>query len=320
MNTNIEITQKETKKSFASKLLNKKINKNTLSLEKYKNKSVPYIFVLPNLIIFTLFFVIPVIIGFGYAFTDYDGLLTMNYVGLKNFKRIFSDPVFWTVIKNTLIYVGLMVPMLFFSSLFAAVVLTKKYVRFKGIFRSIYYWPVLISGIIVGLIWKWILGNNFGIMNYALESMNLQTIGWLTESIPSKFAIVLATLWTRIGFFMVIFMGGLENIPDSYYEAAAIDGATPRQTFWRITFPLLKPTSFLVLILTMMESFKAYPLILALTGGGPGSSTTLIIQYIYEEGFQRMNVGYASAVSMVMVLILGIMTTVQFKINKGGKI
>ncbi len=288
--------------------------------EKLISSFIPYTFILPNLTIFILFFVIPVIFGFGYAFTDYDGLVTMNFIGLDNFRKVFSDAEFWTVMMNTVIYLVLMMPLLFFSSLFCAVVLTRRFVIFKGILRSIYYWPVLVSGIVVGLIWKWLLGNNFGIVNYTLDAVGLETIGWLTSSTASKVSIVIATLWTRIGFFMVIFMGALENIPTSYYEAASIDGATNRQIFWRITFPLLKPTSFLVMILSMIESFQAYPLILALTGGGPGNSTTLIIQYIFEEGFQRGNVGYASAVSMIVFVCLAALTVIQFKVNKGGKV
>ena len=280
----------------------------------------PYLFLLPNFIIYLLFFIIPVIIAFQYAFTDYDGLVTMNFVGFDNFVKLLKDPLFWTVIKNTFFYVICTVPLLFVVSLMMAVLLIQKFLPFKGLFRAGYYWPVMISGIIVGLMWKWILGNNFGVLNYFLERLHMQPVAWLTSSLPSKIAIVMATIWSRAGFFMVIFMGGLESIPEVYYEAAKIDGAGRIKIFFNITLPLLKPTIFLVLMLGAIDAFKEYPLILSLTGGGPGTSTTLMIQYIYQQGFEKLNVGYASAASIFMFIILFIFTSIQFKVSKGGAV
>ena len=191
-------------------------------------------------------------------------------------------------------------------------------IRLKSLFRAVFYWPAMISFIIVGLTWKWIFGSSFGILNYMLEQVGLPAIGWLTDAFWAKVSVIIATLWSKIGFYMVIFIAGLQAIPTDYYEAARIDGATRTRIFLRITFPLLKPTSLLVLILTLIETFKQYPLLFALTSGGPGKTTTYMVQHIYETGFQKLELGLASAMSVLLFLIIGLFTIVQFRLAKGG--
>jgi alpha-1,4-digalacturonate transport system permease protein len=193
-----------------------------------------------------------------------------------------------------------------------------KNIKFKGVFRAIFYWPTMISFIIVGVTWKWLLGENFGIVNYILSLMGHEPVKWLTSGLGATFSVIIATLWSRLGFYMVIFIAALQSIPISYKEAAEIDGATKVQMFKNITFPLLKPTSLLVLILSMIDAFKSYPLILALTEGGPGKSTTYLVQYIYEYGFTRYEIGYASAMSLILFIILSTLTIFQFKSTDGG--
>lgn len=288
----------------------------------YKNpkwKSIaPYLFILPNLIIFSVFIVLPAIFGLIYSFTDYDGLNDMNFIGLANYIDILSDAQFWGALSRTGVYAAVVVPLLFASSLGIAILLIQQ-VRMKGIFRAIIYWPTMVSFIIVGLTWKWILGGSFGIANYLLSLMGLEPIGWLTDPVFANASIVIATLWSRIGFFMVIFIAGLQSIPQEYYEAATIDGASKLRSFRAITLPLLKPTSLLVIMLAVIDAFKAYPLMFALTGGGPGRETTYIVQHIYQTGFTSQQLGAASAMSIVLFVIIGIFTLLQFKLAKGGE-
>ena len=192
--------------------------------------------------------------------------------------------------------------------------------RFKGIFRAVFYWPTLISFIIVGVTWKWMLGDSFGIVNYLLSNMGLEPVRWLTDGFYANVAVIAASIWSRAGFYMIMFIAGLQSIPISYYEASDIDGASAFQRFRWITFPLLKPTNFLVLILSMIDAFKAYPLVFSLTDGGPNKATTYLVQSIYEQGFNKNQFGYASAMSVCLFLILSILTFVQFKVNKGGEV
>lgn len=282
-----------------------------------KRKIAPYLFVLPNLLIFLCFVVVPAIYGLCYSFTDYDGLSDMKFVGLENYINILQDRAFWETLGRTSIYAAFVVPLIFVCSLAIAMILIQE-IRMKGMFRAIFYWPTMISFIIVGVLWKWIFGDNFGILNYFLALGGMEPVKWLTDSVYANFATIMATVWSRIGFFMVIFMGGLQSIPQSYYEAAVIDGATKTQMFWRITLPLLKPTSAMVFILSVIDAFKAYPLVVSLTGGGPGKSTTYLVQYIYQYGFERNEVGYACAMSVILFVIIGTFTLIQFRSSKGG--
>ncbi|MEH7379255.1 sugar ABC transporter permease [Bacillus sp. JJ1533] len=291
----------------------------SLKKDKLKRQIAPYLFVLPNFLIFFIFIVVPAFVGLIYSFTDYDGLAEMNFIGLENYKEVFTSSEYWKIFGNTFIYALAVVPLIFISSLLIANFLIKE-IRAKGFFRAIFYWPTMISAIIVGVTWKWIFGDSFGIINYLLESAGLEPIKWLSDPVFAKISVVIGTVWARIGFFMVIFMAGLQSIPKSYYEAAQMDGASRLRMFWSITLPLLKPTSLLVLILLLIESFKQYPLVLALTGGGPAKETTFLVQYIYEFGFQKGELGYASAMSVVLFVVIAIFTIIQFKWTKGGAI
>lgn len=291
----------------------------SLKKENIKRGLAPYLFLLPNFSIFLIFVVIPAIYGLIYSFTNYDGLSEMKFVGLKNYIKIIHNIDFWSVLAKTSIYAVIIVPLIFVCSLVVAMYLIKE-IKFKGFFRAIFYWPTMISFVIVGVAWKWILGENFGILNYFLVCLGHSPVKWLTNDFNANAAVIVATLWSRLGFYMVIFMGGLQSIPTSYYEAASIDGATKPQVFKAITFPLLKPTSLMVVILSVIDAFKAYPLILALTGGGPGKGTTYLVQYIYQYGFVRYEIGYASAMSVILFLILSAFTVIQFKLTKGGAV
>ncbi|WP_284646044.1 carbohydrate ABC transporter permease [Paenibacillus silviterrae] len=277
---------------------------------------IPYLFVLPNLLIFTTFIVIPTIIGFVYSFHEYDGLNPMEFVGFDNYKEIFTNADFWSALGKTGLYAIIAVPLIYCLALAVAMMLIQP-LRFKGVFRSVFYWPTMISYIIVGLTWKWIFGD-FGVLNYFLTLFGVDPVHFLSDSFYANVSVVIATVWSRLGFYMVIFIAGLQAIPTDFYEAARLDGASKPRVFWSITLPLLKPTTVLVIMLSMIEAFKAYPLMFALTGGGPGKETTFIVQYIYETGFAKQELGMASAMSVVLFLLIVVFTALQNRLSKGG--
>ncbi len=265
-----------------------------------------------------LFFVVPAVLGFYYSLTKFNGFGTPQFIGFQNYAKLLTDHNFYKIIGHTFLYVLLTVPTVYVAALAVAMGLTRVWIRGRDLMRVSIFWPTMISTIIVGLIWRWIFGENSGIVNYLLTLISGSGLPWLTNNALAMVTLVIATIWSKAGYFMIIFVGGIEAIPESYYEAAYLDGATPWQAFRRITFPLLKPTSFMVVMLCMINSFKEYPMILSLTGGGPADSTTMVIQYIYKTGFDRSNIGYASAASMVMFVILVIVAIIQFRVNKGG--
>lgn len=277
----------------------------------------PYLFVLPNLLIFTIFIVVPTILGAVYSFHEYDGLNPMTFIGVENYADIFSDIKFWQTLGKTAVYALIVVPLIYICALGIAILLVQQIVL-KGFFRAVFYWPTMISFIIVGLTWRWIFGE-LGIINALLETFGESKVSFLSDPFFAKTAVVIAAVWSRLGFFMVIFVAGLLAIPKDYYEAAHLDGASKLRAFFHITLPLLKPTTLLVVMLTTIEAFKAYPLMFALTGGGPNKSTTYIVQYIYETGFAKQELGLASAMSIVLFVIITIFTVLQFRLTKGGE-
>jgi alpha-1,4-digalacturonate transport system permease protein len=285
---------------------------------KRKIQVAPYLFVLPNFLIFSVFIVIPTIIGFIYSFSKYDGLNPMEFIGLENYINIFTTGEFWSALGKTGLYAVIVVPLIYCSSLAVALLLIQE-IRYKGLFRAMFYWPTMISFIIVGLTWKWIFGD-LGILNHVLSLFGVKEIAFLSSPFYANLSIIVATIWSRIGFFMVIFMAGLQAIPGDYYEAAHLDGASKLRAFWSITLPLLKPTSLLVVMISLIDAFKAYPLMFALTGGGPGKDTTFIVQYIYEIGFMKQELGAASAMSVVLFVIISLFTILQFRLSKGGAV
>ncbi|GAB2717637.1 sugar ABC transporter permease [Paenibacillus thermoaerophilus] len=300
--------------AFAKQMSN---SQSSWKKEKWKRLLAPYLFILPNLVIFLTFIVIPAIVGFVYSFHKYDGLNEMEFLGFDNYIEVLRNEEFWSALGRTGMYAAVVVPGIYVLALGIAILLIRE-VKLKGLFRASIYWPTMISYIIVGLTWKWIFGDTFGILNYLLDKMGFEPIPWLTDPFWANLSVVIATLWSRVGFFMVIFIAGLQSIPTDMYEAANLDGASKWRTFWNITLPLLKPTSVLVLMVSIIDAFKAYPLMYALTGGGPGKETTYIVQYIYEIGFTKQELGLASAMSVILFAIIGIFSALQFRLSKGG--
>ncbi|MCI8725062.1 MAG: sugar ABC transporter permease [Hungatella sp.] len=272
-----------------------------------------FLFCLPNILFFLVFFVAPAVVGIWYSFTNYNGLKKMDFVGLENYITLFQDAEFYKVLFNTAKFVLVFVPAGYVVALGLAVLLSADAMKGSTILRILVYWPTLLSTIMVGLTWKWIFGENFGLLNYLLEQMGIPRIGWASNPGAAFFTTVIASVWAGCGTNMLIFIGALKQIPEELKEAARIDGANSWQIFKAITIPHLRPVTFMVLILSMITGFKEFAMVQTLTNGGPGTATTYMIQYIYTTGFTKLRVGYASAVSMVLFVILMVLSFVQTK-------
>lgn len=282
-------------------------------------KVFPYLLILPNFLIFAIFIIIPFLYGIRISFTSWKGIGDMQSVGFSNYISIFSDSDYWGSILRTLKYAALFLPVSIMFPLFLACQLTKN-IKLKGTLRTLFYWPSMISYIVVGISFRFIFGDSTGCVNYLVQLLGFGKINIMTNTGGAFMVLILASLWTGTGGTMVILMAGLENISTTYYEAAEVDGASPRQRFFHITLPLLKPTMFLILIMGIIGVFKTYGLVAVMTKGGPGDATKFVVQNIYDTAFSRLKLGYACAQSFILTLIMASFTVIQFKINKGGAI
>lgn len=275
----------------------------------------PMLFLTPNLLIFGLFIIVPAISGLRIALYDWSILGDKEFIGFANFTELVRDPMFWRTFGNTLRYVLLVVPLLTISSLGVALLTTENH---PGIawFRGAYYLPTMLSLIIVGIIWRWILGDQLGILNYAIKLLGGTAVPWLSTPFTANVSLVFISVWMFTGFYMVMFIGGLQAIPEDLFAAAAIDGANRRQLFWHVKLPLIRPTMLVVLVLATINAFKAFELIFTLTKGGPGSSTKMLVQNVYQVAFEEDRMGYASAMAIMLMIAIGVLTAVQFRMNR----
>lgn len=283
-----------------------------------RQKSVPYLFLLPNMVIFVLYIIVPAFVGVYYSFTKFDGLKDPVFIGLDNYVELFTDdPDFLQALWNTIKYVVATVPLTYIVALALAVLITQK---IKGLtfFRAAYYWPVMISFIVVGVMWRWIFGDTFGVFNYLLEVTGIGRAETLVNPTFAWWASVFIMVWSRAGYYMIMFVGGLLSIPTELYEAADIDGANKRQKFFRVTLPSLRATSTMVIILSTMTIFKVYPLIVTFTNGGPYDATRFVVQHIYEYAFEYYEIGYASAMSVIMLFVVTIFSGINLFVNRKG--
>jgi multiple sugar transport system permease protein len=280
-----------------------------------------YIFLAPALSAILLFFFIPVIAALFISFTDFDiyGLndfSSTRFVGIKNYINLFNDPLFWKALGNTFFYVIIAAPLSIAVSLGAALLLNSKFVKFKGIFRLSYFLPVVTTLIAVSIIWRFIYHPKFGILNYLLNYFNINSVDWLGDPNIALPAIIIMSVWKNFGYNMIIFIAGLQNIPQYLYEAAEIEGANGWQKFKSITIPMLAPTTLFISIITMIGFFQLFAEPYVMTQGGPLNSTLSIVLYMYNEGFKWWNMGYSASIAFVLFFIIFIATLIQFKIQK----
>ncbi|MFI5822109.1 carbohydrate ABC transporter permease [Streptomyces rishiriensis] len=276
----------------------------------------PLVLIAANVVLFSLFFVWPAVIGLVYSFTNYTGVGAFQFVGVDNYHHLLGDSAFYNALTRTLLYAVLFVPLNFALSLLTANLLVSKHAKGASVARVLFFIPWLLSPIVVGVLWRWLFGENFGLVNYVIEKFGGSAVPWQSNADLSLIVVVMAASWAWTGFSMLLFIAAIKNVPVSYYEAASLDGAGPWRQFISITLPSIAPTSFIVILLNTINAMKEYPVFVALNNGGPGTSNNLLVQYIYETGFKRGQIGYASAASFVLMLILMAVALVQLFVNR----
>lgn len=264
----------------------------------------PYLFLLPNMLIFGVFTIWPAINGFNISLYSSTTGRRFEWAGLGNYREISTDEDFWQALTNTLLYVVGFVSLSVACSVLLAVALNAQ-LRGRSFFRAIFFLPVLLSPVVVGLMWRWMLERRGGLINAALQQVGLPEMPWLVDGRLAMLCIIFVGLWTHVGFYTMIALAGLQSIDRSMYEAASVDGASRTQQFWGITLPLLMPTVMVVLILSTINGFQAFDFIYNLTGGGPVGGTTLLVQYIYDNAFgPKHQYGMAAAASVILFLVV----------------
>jgi multiple sugar transport system permease protein len=270
-------------------------------------------FIAPNFLAFLIFVAGPVVAGLVLSFTEWDLLSAPRWVGLQNYVQLLTkDNLFWLSLWNTSYYALLTVPAGIVVSLSLAVVMNVG-LRGTRIYRTIFFIPVVASTIAVALAWKWFYNGEFGVLNWMISWFGLPPQNWLTDSQWAMPAVALTVIWKTMGYNMVIFLAGLQDVPQSLHEAAAIDGANSWQRFWSITLPLLRPHLFFVLVVSLIGAFQAFDMVYVMTDGGPGNATRVYNYYIWENAFQFFKMGYASAMAYILFLLIFVVTLVQVR-------
>jgi multiple sugar transport system permease protein len=283
-------------------------------------------FVAPALALIFVFFFLPVAAGLLLSLTDFDLYAladpgSVRFVGLKNYATLLASPVFWKAMANTLYFVLVGGPLSVALSLAAALLLNEKLVRFKALFRTVFFAPVVTTLVAVAVVWRYLYHPRFGLLNQALGALGIAPIDWLGNPRWAIPAIIVMAAWRSFGYNMVIFLAGLQAIPESVYEAARLDGAGPLQRFWRITLPLLRPTMMFVVVMTMIGYFQLFAEPYVLTGGtgGPANATITVVMLMYKEGFRWWNMGYAAAIAFVLFLVVLAATSLQLALQRGDR-
>lgn len=289
-------------------------------------------FLAPNMAIFGVFVLIPLIINFFYSATSGGAyfLQDRTYVGMAQYQRLldcvsYLDPatcredLFWKAVHNTALFVVIQVTLMTVVSMITALILNREIIA-RSFWRAVFFFPVLLSPVVVGLIWRWILQRQ-GLLNYILYQFGAEPVSWLTERFSAFTAAVTVSVWAHMGFFTLILLAGLQAIPRDLYEAAEMDGTKPARVFWRITLPLLMPNLLVVVVLALIRAVQIFDEVYVLTGGGPGTSTLYLTQYIYEVGFASLlrNPGLAAAASILMGLVLVVLTLFQLQLGRRGE-
>ncbi len=276
-----------------------------------------YLFILPTYIGFTIFILYPLVESVRISFQEFSLLRGSTYIGFDNYVQMFADGRLRIAYINTVIFTLFAV---FFNAgigLILAVMLNRRLpVLMRNLYRSIFFFPVLIAHTYIAVIWRFLYAQDTGVINYYLALFGVEAIPWLSNAHWAMAAIIILDVWKNTGFAMLVFLAGLQSIPNEYYEAAQLDGANERQLFFRITIPLLSPTIFFILVIFMIGALQVFDTIIVLTQGGPGDATRSVVLYVYEIAFRTFNMGYAAAVSMTLFAIILVLTALQFWISR----
>lgn len=275
-----------------------------------------YLFILPNFIGFFIFMALPIIMGLIISFTDYNGFSQFNFVGLKNYINMFHDEYFKVSLWHNLLYTAVTVPGTIVTALLLAVAVNKG-IKGSSLFKTMFFLPNISSMVAVGIVWAAIFNPTQGPLNLFLKSLGVMNPPmWLSSTKTALLSVMLVAIWKQSGYYMIIILAGLQSVPAQLYEAASIDGADGIKKFFKITLPMLSPTMFMVLILSIINSFQVFDLINIMTDGGPGRSTNVLVYRIYQEGFQKLQFGYASAMAYFLFIIIMVITLIQFRGQK----
>ena len=279
------------------------------------------IYVLPSFILIMAFCIIPIFMSGYFSFTSYNIMTPPKFVGLENYERVFQDGYVADAAKNTLLYVLMTVPaQTILSLVFAAFLAYKMQNKTGGFLRSVMFIPVIASAVTAGTIWRIILNTEGGLLNNILNLFHLDSVNWLGSTKTALISICIVAVWKNVGYFLVIYYAGIMGISKDLYEAAKVDGATSIQQFFKITLPMLKPITYLVVTLGIIWSFQVFDLAYLMTGGGPGRATVTLVMGIYNAAFKQYKMGYACAMAMLLLLIVVIINVIEnlfFKERKG---
>ncbi|MEO3753268.1 sugar ABC transporter permease [Streptomyces sp. B6B3] len=277
------------------------------------------LFLAPDVLGLLVFVGIPMVLSIVLGFYQVSGFGSYEFVGFGNYQRMMRDPLFWDSMQITAVYVLVLVPVLFCVSL-ALGLLVKQKLPGMAAYRTLLFLPHVISLVVVGLLWKFMLDEQVGVVNRAIRAAGMEGRSWLGEPELALASVIAVTVWVMMGYYMIIFLAGLQDIPQEYYEAAKIDGAGPWTSFRTITWPLLRPTSFFVLLMSTVAAITGgLDLIFVLTNGGPANGTSLVIFYIYQQAFMFGEYGYAAAMGSFLVLIMVALSAVIFALTRGGR-
>ena len=280
-----------------------------------------WLFVSPALVLIAVYFFVPVIAGLLLSFTDFDIYAigrpdSARLVGLGNYAQVLSDPVFWKALGNTFVFVVAGGPLSVIVSLVAALLVSSKLTRFPGLWRSIYFMPVVTTLVAVAIVWRYLLHPQYGLIDWALTRMGLPAIDWLGDPHWAIPAIILLTVWKNFGYNMLIFIAGLQSVPEELYEAAELDGAGAWARFVHVTLPSLAPTFLFVGVMTMLGQFQVFAEPYVMTQGGPLKATTTVVMLMYEQGFRWWRMGLAAAIAFLLFVIMLIGTVIQMRLQR----
>ncbi len=286
-----------------------------MSGRKWKKWITGYMYLLPSLIFLASFTVFPVFASFYVSLTKWSLIGSPEFIGFENYRNLFNDPIFYKTLWHTVYYTLGTVPLSIVFSLLLAVAMNQ---RIKGItiFRSIYFLPVVSAWVAVAIVWRWIYNPQFGLLNAFLGIFGISPRNWLGDPKLAMPSVIATAIWKGLGYNMILFLAGLQNISENYYEAAKIDGASKWVQFRHITLPLISPTTFFVLITSIISSFQAFSPIYTMTNGGPVGSTEVLVFYLYENGFRWYKMGYASSIAWILFFIIFIFTLLQQYLSK----
>lgn len=281
-----------------------------MAKNKSKKSISPYFFVSPYLIHLILFIVFPVVFSVVLTFYKWNIISEMQYVGFDNFIRLFQDRLFWKSLYNTFIFLMIHIPLQIIISLTLAYFLNQK-ILFKSFFRAAFFLPFIISGVVITILWQQLYGYDTGLINRLLTEIGLGKVAWLTNKNVAIISIAIMATWKNVGLYVILFLVGLQTVPQAYYEAADVEGASQWQKFWHITVPAINPTIFMVLILSTIGGFSLFIEPYIMTSGGPLNSTLSVMLYIYKQAFEFYHMGYAATIGIFASVVIMVIVVIQ---------